>query len=137
MSEPFLERLIRFTPDAGKVDRDALLFATGRASARPNRGWIVLASMLAGTQALSLLLLWPHATLPVADFPGSFARVSAPATGLEARSSEALANSDLWSVRHDLPESGSPEDRPATGVNFFDSGPPLRAFAFQDSSILN
>ena len=38
MSEPILERLSRFTPDAGRLDRDALLFAAGRESARPNRG---------------------------------------------------------------------------------------------------
>ena len=52
MSEPFLERLSRFTPDAGGLDRDALLFAAGRGSARPNRGWMALATLLASTQAL-------------------------------------------------------------------------------------
>ena len=42
MSEPILERLNRFTPDAGGLDRDALLFAAGResAAARPVR-WFV------------------------------------------------------------------------------------------------
>ena len=64
MSEPSLERLSRFTPDAGGLDRDALLFAAGRSSARPNRGWMALASLLTGTQALSLVLLWPRPTLP-------------------------------------------------------------------------
>ena len=64
MSEPFLERLSRFTPDAGGLDRDALLFAAGRGSARPNRGWMTLAALLASTQALSLVLLWPHPTPP-------------------------------------------------------------------------
>ena len=47
MSEPILERLSRFTPDAGRLDRDALLFAAGRSSARPNRGWKTLATLLA------------------------------------------------------------------------------------------
>ena len=64
MSEPFLERLSRFTPDAGGLDRDALLFAAGRGSARPNRGWMTLATLLASTQALSLVLLWPRPTPP-------------------------------------------------------------------------
>ena len=54
MSEPSLERLSRFTPDTGGLDRDALLFAAGRSSVRPARGWIALASVLTGTQALSL-----------------------------------------------------------------------------------
>ena len=53
MSEPFLERLSRFTPNAGGLDRDALLFAAGRASARPNRAWIALATLLTSTQVLS------------------------------------------------------------------------------------
>ena len=60
MSEPILERLSRFTPDAGRLDRDALLFAAGRDSARPSRGWMALATLLASTQSLSLLLLWPQ-----------------------------------------------------------------------------
>ena len=64
MSEPFLERLSRFTPDAGGLDRDALLFAAGRVSARRNRGWMTVASLLAGTQALSLIFLWPHPSPP-------------------------------------------------------------------------
>ena len=60
MSEPFLERLSRFTPDAGGLNRDELLYAAGRDSARPNRGWKALASALAATQALSLVLLLPQ-----------------------------------------------------------------------------
>ena len=61
MSEPFLERLSRFTPDAGRLDRDALLFAAGRSSARPNRGWI--AGFGAGRHpgAVAGALLWPQA----------------------------------------------------------------------------
>ena len=33
MSESFIERLSRFTPDAGALDRDSLLYAAGRESA--------------------------------------------------------------------------------------------------------
>ena len=46
MSEPLAERLSRFTPDGSGLDRDALLFAAGRASARPNRRWVALAAAL-------------------------------------------------------------------------------------------
>ena len=88
MSERFLERLSRFTPDASGLDRDALLFAAGRSSARPNRGWVTLASLLAGTQALSLVLLWPHpnppagaSAVPVATVPGPPAALEPPASG--------------------------------------------------------
>src|SRR5262249_5728763 len=78
MSEPILERLSLFTPDAGRLDRDALLFAAGRASARPNRGWMTLASLLAGTQALSLALLLPHSRPSVEKSTVSIADVPAP-----------------------------------------------------------
>jgi hypothetical protein len=57
MSEPLIERLGRFTPDSSGLDRDALLFAAGRASARPGRWWVGLAGLLAVSQALTLVLL--------------------------------------------------------------------------------
>ena len=127
MSEPILERLSRFTPDAGRLDRDALLFAAGRSSARPNRGWMTLASLLAGTQALSLALLWPHSspsvwksTVSIADVPAPSAAPGPPAIG-------ASVNPGLWSARRGLLESDS-NDRPAGDMTFIDSGPPLRAF---------
>jgi hypothetical protein len=136
MSEPILERLSRFTPDAGRLDRDALLFAAGRSSARPNRGWITLATLLANTQALSLVLLWPHPTPPAASFsvPVAVARES-PAT-LDPRTSGAWANSDLWTARHSLLKLET-EDQPTGDVTFIDSGPPLRAYGPLAPSLLN
>jgi hypothetical protein len=129
MSEPFLERLSRFTPDAGSVDRDALLFNTGRASARPNRGWIALAAALAASQALSLVVLWPHATPPSA---GSLVQVAhAPPMASEP---PILADSGLLLARQTL--ELEPQDRPETGT-FVDSGPPLRAYGSPPPSILN
>ncbi len=62
MSQEFLERLSRFTPDALGLDRDALLFAAGHSSVRPNRVWTTLATLLATTQALSLVAFWPRTT---------------------------------------------------------------------------
>ena len=106
MSEPILERLSRFTPDAGGLDRDALLFAAGRSSARPNRGWMTLASLLAGTQALSLVLLWPHSTPPAGGSTVLRRRACpAPSAALEPPASEASADPGLWSARHGLLES--------------------------------
>ena len=51
MSESFTERLSRFTPDGAGLDRDALLFAAGKASARPNRRWRILCSALATSRS--------------------------------------------------------------------------------------
>jgi hypothetical protein len=129
MSEPFLERLSRFTPDAGSVDRDALLFATGRASARPNRGWMVLAAALAAMQAVSLVALWPHPAPTGAGAPMQIANappmVAPPSV---------LHNSEQLSARLNL--ELEPQERPDTGT-FVDSGPPLRAYGSPPSSILN
>jgi hypothetical protein len=136
MSEPILERLSRFTPDAGRLDRDALLFATGRSSARPNRGWMTLATLLASTQALSLVLLWPHPTPPAASFAVRVATVPELPATFDPRTSETWANPGLWSARHSLLESET-QDRPAGDVTFIDSGPPLRAFGPLPPSLLN
>ena len=138
MSEPFLERLSRFTPDAGRLDRDALLFAAGRHSARPNRGWVALAAALAGTQALSLALLWPHPAPPAGHLPVPAAsRPPAPAPVAPA-TAEASDSPNLWAARQGLLGS-EPEGRPApagTGT-FVESEPPLRAFAPPPPSILH
>jgi hypothetical protein len=136
MPEPFLERLSRFTPDAGGLDRDALLFAAGRASARPNRGWKTLASLLAGTQALSLVLLFQHPSQPAGGLNVVVAKAPVPSVALEPPTSEAWANSGLWSARHSLLES-EPEDRPRNDVTFIESGPSLRASGPLPASLLN
>ena len=81
--DAFLKRLSRFTP-ADQLDRDALLFAAGKASARPNRRWQALAAMLGAAQMITLaLLLWPNSPPPNAapHVPPPIAQVqpSAPA----------------------------------------------------------
>jgi hypothetical protein len=54
MSRPVDEILSRFSPDTSGLDRDALVFAAGRASARPNRRYAALATCLAVSQAITL-----------------------------------------------------------------------------------
>jgi hypothetical protein len=66
MPESFAERLSQFTPDGTGLDRDGLLFAAGRASVRPNRGWAALACTLAASQVLTCVLFWPKS--PEAGF---------------------------------------------------------------------
>jgi hypothetical protein len=136
MAEAFLEHLSRFTPDAGGLDRDALMFAAGRSSARPNRGWVTVASLLAGTQALSLLFLWPRPSPPAVTSAGSVAAVRVPPAPLTTPSSEALARLGVWSVRRGLPESEA-EDRPVTGRILIETGPPLRVGGPTPQSLLN
>src|SRR5439155_15580427 len=64
MPEPIIERLSRFTADGSGLDRDALLFAAGRASARPNRGWMLATGSLIVCQLLMLTILWPSPAIP-------------------------------------------------------------------------
>jgi hypothetical protein len=138
MSEPFLERLSQFTPDAGRLDRDALLYAAGRHSARPNRGWIALAAALASTQALSLALLWPQPAPPAAHVPAVAASPMPAPARLEPATAAASDSPTLWSARHGLLESGPEEcPPPAKAVTLIDSGPPLRAFGTPPPSLLN
>jgi hypothetical protein len=128
MSQEFLERLSRFTPDARGLDRDTLLFAAGRASARPNRGLVATAALLAHTQILSLVLLWPRPTPPKPGVTVAAKVAAAPLSSatLEPRASSVSANAGLWSARHGRLTSEA-KDRPTDNVTFIDSGPPLRA----------
>jgi hypothetical protein len=133
MSESFLERLSRFTPDPGRLDRDALLFEAGKASARPNRGWITLTSLLAATQILSLILLWPRPTPPQNGLTAPFVTVPTHPSPVEAPA-EQPGRFSPWSTRYDLPESKA-DPRPDSD-SLIDSGPPLRAFGPPPPSIL-
>jgi hypothetical protein len=136
MSEEFLERLSRFTPAAGGLNRDALLFAAGRSSARPNRAWKTLAALLAGTQALSLVLLWPRPTPPAGGFAVPVVAVLEPPSTLEPPIAETRPKPGVWSARHSLLASGA-VDYPKGDVTFIDSGPPLRASSLLRQSLRN
>ena len=137
MSESILERLSRFTPDARGLDRDALLFAAGRNSVRPNRGWATLASLLAATQAISLAFLWPRPNPPADPRDMSIATAPVPPRQPTPPGAEAFPGPPhVSSARQSLRESDL-EVRPAADVTFIDQGPPLRAIAPLPASLLN
>jgi hypothetical protein len=138
MSQPFPERLSRFTPDAGTLDRDGLLYAAGRASARPNRGWIALAAALAVAEVLTLVVLWPSPAPPVAQLPPPAVQPPAPGPAPEAPTPDAPDSPGVWSVRHGLqePDAGD-RPEPANPGTVVDSGPPLRAVGPPPLSLLN
>jgi hypothetical protein len=128
MAESFAERLSRFTPDSSALDRDALLFAAGRASARrSNRFLGVLTGALAAAQLLTLVLLWPAprpASLPVADrsISAELASADAPPVAMDEASVGTLSRRALQSANEDLPREKAVEQLVATG-------PALRAAA--------
>ncbi len=81
MSEEVIGKLESFTPTL--PDRDAILFAAGRASAKPSPVWKRLAAVLATTQVLTLAL-WLNSRLsPPAE-------VSAPPSAEPTTAAETL-----------------------------------------------
>jgi len=125
MSEPLAERLSRFTPDAGGLDRDALLFAAGRASARPGRRWKALAGALAASQLATLLfILWLHVPNQGADAPRS-------PTAPTPVAIQPPAPADAGSRAANWPLLNEPDALPpaAASDSLVPDDPPLRASA--------
>ncbi len=124
MPEPILERLSRFTPDGVALDRDALLFNAGRASVRPNRGWMLTVAVLAACQLLTLTLFWPRSSPPTGlheiNSPGPISGETHPAPPDVAQLA-ALNRRLLASKDGDLPPPVASED-------LIPSDPPLNAF---------
>jgi hypothetical protein len=136
--DPLTRRLSQFTPDAGGLDRDELLFAAGRASARPNRRWIALAGTLAACQLMMLgLYFWPN---PVALVPGPMpepapmVKVVPPVPLPVERESE---SAQAWRLRQRLIETEG--NLPVSGFTepMVPSEPGLRAFGPLPAELLN
>jgi hypothetical protein len=120
--DPVTDRLARFTPSAAGLDRDALLFKAGRRSARASRLWLVATTVLAVSQAATLVVLWPHET---ANRPVTSTAPPAAAPAPETGSPPPSPDPGLWSV------GSRPDvlDRPVSGSagEFVSAGPPLTA----------
>jgi hypothetical protein len=122
MSEPLAERLSRFTPDGSGLDRDALLFAAGRASVRPGRRWKGLASVLAASQLLTLVFLWPHTPAAVPSvIPAPPVAVEPPLPSL------APADPRSWAVNRRMLNELDDLPPPAGSDNLVPDDPLLRA----------
>jgi hypothetical protein len=130
MNDPLIERLGRFTPEAAGLDRNAVLFAAGRASARPNRRWQALAGGLAACQLISVALLWPRGAAP-ANAPSARSETSLTAMPLpeKPRGSDSAAPSQLWVLRARMASEGGSDLRPpVVHGRLIPDEPPLRAF---------
>ena len=130
MSEPFAERLSRFTPNGSGLDRDALLFAAGRASVRPGRRWRVVSGALAASQLLTLVFLWPHMPSAPSVVPAPPVAVEPPLPSLAPAAPRSWAvNRRMLNELDDLPP-------PAGSDNLVPDDPLLRASS-PLSTILN
>jgi hypothetical protein len=118
--DPVTDRLARFTPNASGLDRDALLFAAGQRSARGSRLWPVAAALLAVSQVVTLVVLWPSEPTKSPVVVPDPANSPSP----EPITPAAPSSSDVWSVRSNPDVLTSPP--PATG-EFVTTGPPLTA----------
>jgi hypothetical protein len=134
MSEPLAEHLSRFTPDATGLNRDALLFAAGRASARGNRRWQALVGALALSQVLTLVCLWPRT--PPSPPSSAPLVVESPAPALLPEKSvpdpppKETLRAGMLSMDFERPE-------PIDDEPMVPPSPPLRAFGTPPASILN
>ena len=107
--DPLIGQLSKFTPDAANLNRAALLYAAGKASARPNRRWQAMAGVLAATQLVTLGLFMIPVITPsaaprrqMADSPSD--RQSLPA---DFKTVEP-ASIDVWAWRESFfSEDGS------------------------------
>jgi hypothetical protein len=115
------ERLSRLTPNPAAIDRDAILFAAGRQSARASRLWVVISGLLAVSQAATLIALWPRSSDAVMQSPAPVEIRSSP----EPAPPVASPPPGVWSIGsqpdvvHSRPSSKSAE--------FVLSGPSLTA----------
>ncbi len=136
MPDEIIDRLSRFTPTAGGINRDALLFEAGRASVHPSRGWKVLATALVATQALSLALMLPHFAvdrprgLPPTEF------VAAPSTGHEPTATLASPDPRFWSAHLTLQQLDRVE-RSSDDTTFIDSVPRSGSISPRSTTLMN
>ena len=122
MPGPLEDSLSRFTPSPGGLDRDALLFAAGRASARPGRKWPTVAALLALSQALTLALL-------VAGTPPPRDR-SRPPPAVPAVPSESAPPSRRWPAAGGRPRRTSVP--PPASDDLMPDEPPLHVSSAWD-----
>jgi hypothetical protein len=136
MPEPIVERLSRFTPDGSRLDRDALLFAAGRASVRPMAtAWSAAVGALIACQLVTLVLLWPQAKTPFTptDNPPRIVELRAVDVAPIPADSSAiwtLSQSALRSETCDLPRGIAVDKLVA-------ADPPLRASGTASQLILD
>ena len=113
--DPLTDALARFTPVPG-FDRDALLFEAGRRAARPSRRWPVIAGLMAVSQVVTLVALWPRLPAPAPRLAPT--EVSAPEFVIPPS-----PPSEMWTAGSSPDVLASPP-RPVDG-EFIIAGPPL------------
>ncbi|HEX3146857.1 MAG TPA: hypothetical protein VHR66_02075 [Gemmataceae bacterium] len=119
------DRLNRFTPNAGGLDRDALLFAAGQQAARGSWVWKAIAGVLAATQVVTLWVLWPReGSVGAPGAPGATPQAAPAMKPLEPIPSPPP---DMWTA-HSPPDVVL-EPPKSSSVEFAPAGPPMTAWS--------
>ena len=137
--DPLIQRLSQLTPDGSGLDRDALLFAAGRASVRPSRCWPALAGALALSQVMVLaIFLWPRpaALVPDPDPIKSDLPIVAIEPPLPPVPAEAYEPRGLWALREEIIAADGKLPLPAP-IDLAPSKPPLHIFGPLPAELVN
>lgn len=135
--DPLIQRLSQLTPDANGLDRDTLLFAAGRASARPDRRWPALAGALALSQVVILVVvLWPRPAVPVLDPIKTDPPIVAIEPPLPPVPAEAYEPPGLWALREEIIAADGKLPLP-TPIDLAPSKPPLHIFGPLPAELVN
>ena len=108
-----IEKLAQFSPASGTIDRDAMLFAAGRASAPRQRGWKAAAGVLACSQAV-MVTLWFSALRSPAPRPPSDSLLAAnvPSRPASDVPGSQLSNDSYGNLMHQMEAGGLNQPRP-------------------------
>jgi hypothetical protein len=137
--DPLIKRLSQLTPDGSGLDRDALLFAAGRASARLNRRWPALAGALAVPQMVILgVFLWPRAVMdaPVPDPIKVIPAIVAIEPTIPPEPAEPSEAPGLWALRERIIAADGKLPLP-TPIDLAPSEPPLHIFGPLPAELVN
>jgi hypothetical protein len=126
--------LSRLTPNRGKIDRDALIFAAGRRSAGKNRGWKAMTGILVAGQLLTLAFLGPH---PAASRPSNQVRIASDRPEQVERGTTAPLPSEWLQLRESLLAGERMPAPKESNEALVPDDPPLRAFAVASPTLLN
>jgi hypothetical protein len=111
--DPLIDKLAHFNPVSSTIDRDAMLFAAGRASASRSRGWIALASMLACSQVATLAFLITSVRNGQIPSPNGLSVAQMPfESSADQPSAQQLAADSYGQLMRQWEENGLPLPKP-------------------------
>src|SRR5262245_44798603 len=113
-NDPLSAKLAGFSPAPAALDRDAIFYEAGRAAARPRRVWPAVASLLAVTQAVTLVC-WLGLPRSAPVTPGLAKDMPPPAPAPKV--DEPVRPANPWLVERQILERGGELPPPESFAN--------------------